>query len=89
MIGFSSHVGSEFSEFDVRGEGGLWPAESCGEELSGLSGIVVDGLFAHEDELWFESSSQFGEDAGNVPGVQRHGRIDADCSVGSHGQSRA
>ena len=88
MVGFSSDPGTVLAVLDSGCEGGLGPAESGGQELAGLGRVVVDGLLAHQDQLRFESSSQFGEDTRDVPGVQRFGGVDADRPVGSHGQGR-
>jgi hypothetical protein len=38
------------SQFDLAGERGLGQVGQCGEHLAGLVGVVVDGLFAQDDE---------------------------------------
>jgi len=50
-VDFAGDAGFAVGDDDFRGEGGLRPVLQGGEHLAGLVRIVVDGLFAADDEL--------------------------------------
>ena len=44
------HGGLAVGNLDLPGEGGLRAVPEGGEHLTGLVGIVIDGLLAHDDQ---------------------------------------
>ena len=50
-VDFAGDGGFAVRQNDFGGEGGLRPVLQGGEHLAGLVGVVVDGLFAADDEL--------------------------------------
>jgi hypothetical protein len=74
---------------DLRGEGGLRPAQQRGEHLAGLVGVVVDGLLAEDDELRAFLSRHGLEQLGHGQRLQFDVGLDQDGAVGADGQRRA
>src|SRR5690606_11026903 len=76
-------------ELELRGEGALRPAEQTSEHLSGLVAIVVDRLFAENDELWLLALDHFLKQLGDGKRLDHGVGLDQDGAVGAHGERGA
>lgn len=90
-VGFAGTdgLGGGVRELDFGDESGLGPSEAGGEHGADLAGIVIDRLFAHEDELGLFATDDGGEDKGDGGWVEEAGVFDAEGAIDAHGQNGA
>ena len=76
---------------DLAGLGGLGPVEEAGEHGAGLAAVVVDGLFAQEDQVGAFLLGDGVEQFGDAERFERFllGDLDVDGAVGAHGEGGA
>ena len=65
------------------------PVKQRGEKRTGLAGIVVDRLFAHQNQIGPFAKNECLQDAGHVPGIERLFTLHQDCPISTHRQTAA
>ena len=74
---------------ELRGEGGLRPAEEGCEHLAGLVAVVVDRLLAEDDDLRLFGLDHALQDLGDGERLDQRVGLDEDRPVGAHGERGA
>ncbi len=71
---------------NLGGGRGLRPAEQAGEHLAGLIAVIVDGLFAEEDDVRLFLGDERLEDSCDAKWLDCLVVLHVDASVGPHRQ---
>ena len=88
-VDFAGDRGFAISDDDLGGEGGLRPVLQGGEHLAGLVGVVVDGLFAADDELRLFLVAEGFQELGDGQRLEVDVGFDEDAAVGTDGHGGA
>jgi len=88
-VHFARHLRFAIHNFYFGCKSGLRQVGQCGQHLTCLVAIVVNGLLAQDDQTWLLFINQSFEQLGNCQRLQFFCRFDQDSAIGTNGHGGA